>query len=134
LTGIAGGIVYKYARDIARSSKICWSIWDSLGSTELAREWRTDRVLRRLEALMVVVSTDHSLLITGQGDVIQPSNGIIGIGSGGPYALAAARALVKNSTLTATQIVRQSLEIAAEIDICTNSNTNVDELAAKSHS
>ena len=97
-------------------------------ATELARDWRTDRVLRRLEALMVVVSSEHTLLITGQGDVIQPSDGIIGIGSGGPYALAAARALVKHSTLTPSQIVRQSLEIAAEIDIYTNKEILVEEL------
>jgi ATP-dependent HslUV protease subunit HslV len=100
-------------------------------ATELARDWRTDRILRRLEALMVVVSAEHSLLITGQGDVIQPSDGIIGIGSGGPYALAAARALTRNSTLTASAIVKQSLEIAAEIDIYTNQSIVVEELIAK---
>jgi ATP-dependent HslUV protease subunit HslV len=97
-------------------------------ATELARDWRTDRVLRRLEALMVVISADHSLLITGQGDVIQPTDGIIGIGSGGPYALAAARGLVKHSKLTAPQIVQQALEIAAEIDIYTNKEILVEVL------
>jgi len=100
-------------------------------ATELARDWRTDRILRRLEALIVVVSPEHSLLITGQGDVIQPSDGIIGIGSGGPYALAAARALTRNSTLTAAEIVKQALEIASEIDIYTNNSIVVEELAAK---
>lgn len=98
-------------------------------ATELARDWRTDRILRRLEALMIVVSAEHSLLITGQGDVIQPSDGILGIGSGGPYAISAARALVKHSKLTAAQIVRASLEIAGEIDIYTNQNIVIEELA-----
>jgi len=97
-------------------------------ATELAREWRTDRILRRLEALMIVASAEHSLLITGQGDVIQPADGILGIGSGGPYALAAARALVGNTSLSAAEIVRKSLEIAADIDIYTNREIVVEEL------
>ena len=97
-------------------------------ATELAREWRTDRMLRRLEALMIVVSGEHNLLITGQGDVVQPTDGIIGIGSGGPYALAAARALVRNTEMSAAEIVRKSLEIASEIDVYTNSSIEVEEL------
>lgn len=96
-------------------------------ATELARDWRTDRVLRRLEALMIVASEEHSLLITGQGDVIQPSDGIIGIGSGGPFATAAARALLRNTDLPPKDIVRRSLEIAAEIDIYTNNEIVVEE-------
>lgn len=96
-------------------------------ATELARDWRTDRILRRLEALMVVVSTEHSLLITGQGDVIQPSDGVIGIGSGGSYATAAARALLRSTDLPPAEIVRRSLEIAAEIDIYTNTEIVVEE-------
>ncbi len=96
-------------------------------ATELARDWRTDRILRRLEALMVVVSTEHSLLVTGQGDVIQPSDGIIGIGSGGSYATAAARALMRNTELNSAEIVKKSLEIAAEIDIYTNTEIVVEE-------
>src|SRR5262245_43644774 len=83
-------------------------------ATELARDWRTDRVLRRLEALMIVASDEHTLLITGQGDVIQPTDGVVGIGSGGAYATAAARALVRETELSAAEIVRKSLEIAAE--------------------
>ena len=98
-------------------------------ATELARDWRTDRVLRRLEAMMVVVSEEHSLLITGQGDVVQPTDGIIGIGSGGEYALAAARALVKHTGLQAAEIVRESLSIAAEIDVYTNDNIIVEEFS-----
>jgi ATP-dependent HslUV protease subunit HslV len=96
-------------------------------ATELARDWRTDRILRKLEALMVVVSADHSLLVTGQGDVIQPSDGIIGIGSGGSYATAAARALMRNTKLKSAEIVRRSLEVAAEIDIYTNTEIVVEE-------
>lgn len=97
-------------------------------ATELARDWRTDRMLRRLEALMVVVNEDLSLLITGQGDVVQPADGIIGIGSGGQYATAAARALVRHSKLSAVEIVKESLKTASEIDIYTNDNIVVEEL------
>src|SRR4029434_8803403 len=85
-------------------------------ATELAEEWRTARALPRLEALMVVADARHSLLISGTGDVIQPTDGIIGIGSGGALAVAAARALVAHSTLPATEIVRAALKIAGEID------------------
>ena len=97
-------------------------------ATELARDWRTDRVLRRLEALMIVVNDELTLLITGQGDVVQPTDGIIGIGSGGQYAMAAARALARHSKLPATDIVRESLQIAAEIDVYTHDNIIVEEL------
>ncbi len=100
-------------------------------ATELARDWRTDRVLRRLEALMIVASDEHTLLITGQGDVIQPTDGVVGIGSGGAYATAAARALVRSTALSAAEIVRQSLEIAAEIDIYTNREIIVEELPCR---
>ncbi len=97
-------------------------------ATELARDWRTDRVLRRLEALMVVVNEEYSLLVTGQGDVVQPADAIIGIGSGGQYATAAARALIKHSNLSAAEIVKESLLIASQIDIYTNDNIIVEEL------
>lgn len=97
-------------------------------ATELAKEWRTDRALRRLEALLTVVHKNHTLLITGNGDVIQPTDGIMGIGSGGNYAVAAARALVAHSSLSAGEIVRASLEIAAGIDIYTNNNIVVEEM------
>lgn len=101
-------------------------------ATELAKEWRTDRVLRRLEALMAVVDARHTLLISGTGDVIQPTDGILGIGSGGNYAVAAARALVAHSNLSAADVVRRSLEIAAGIDIYTNTNIVIEELACES--
>lgn len=97
-------------------------------ATELARDWRTDRALRRLEAMMIVVDAEHSLLITGQGDVVSPTDGLLGIGSGGHFALAAARALIKHSTLSAAEIVRESLKIASEIDVYTNDNIVVEEL------
>jgi len=96
-------------------------------ATELARDWRTDRVLRKLEAMMIAVDAEHSLLVTGQGDVVQPADGILGIGSGGNYAIAAARSLVRHSSLSAAEIVRESLKIASEIDIYTNDNLIVEE-------
>jgi len=97
-------------------------------ATELAKEWRTDRVLRRLEAMMIVVAESTTLLLSGTGDVIAPSDGILGIGSGGNYAMAAARALTAHSTLSAAEIVQESLKIAADIDIYSNSNIVVEEL------
>ncbi len=97
-------------------------------ATELAKEWRTDRALRRLEALMIVADAKNSLLVSGTGDVIQPTDGIIGIGSGGNYAVAAARALRTHSQLSASDIVREALSIAADIDIYTNKNIVVEEL------
>ena len=100
-------------------------------ATELAKEWRTDRVLRRLEALLAVVDARHTLLVTGTGDVIQPTDGVLGIGSGGNFAVAAARALMAHSTLEAAAIVRRSLEIAAGIDVFTNANIVVEELTCE---
>ncbi|MHB8898134.1 MAG: ATP-dependent protease subunit HslV [Thermoguttaceae bacterium] len=100
-------------------------------ATELAKEWRTDRALRRLEAMLIALDARHILLLSGSGDVIQPGDGIVGIGSGGNYALAAARALADHSQLTAGEIVRTSLEIAAGIDVYTNRNITVEELACE---
>ncbi len=97
-------------------------------SVELAKEWRTDRYLRRLEAQLAVADLDHSYLISGNGDVIETDDGILAIGSGGSYALAAARALLQNSNLTADEIVRRSLEIAADICIYTNRQITLIEL------
>lgn len=98
-------------------------------AVELARDWRTDKMLRRLEALLVAVDREHSLLISGTGDVIEPDNGILAIGSGGPYAQAAAQALVAHSDLTAGEICRTSLEIAGGICIYTNENIVLETLA-----
>src|SRR5437667_7560452 len=97
-------------------------------ATELAKEWRTDRMLRRLEAMMVAVDKQHILLVSGTGDVIQPTDGVCAIGSGGSYALAAARALMAHSTLNAAEIVKHALEIAGEICIYTNRNIDVQQL------
>ncbi|MDR0522579.1 MAG: ATP-dependent protease subunit HslV [Planctomycetaceae bacterium] len=97
-------------------------------ATELAKEWRTDRALRRLEAMMIVVASSTTLLLSGTGDVIVPADGVLAIGSGGNYAMAAAKALLRRSTLTAAEIVRESLNIAADIDIYTNANVIVEEL------
>ncbi len=97
-------------------------------ATELAKDWRMDRMLRRLEAMLVAVDRDSLLLISGTGDVIQPTEGVAAIGSGGAYALAAARALVAHSTLTAAEIARTALEIAGDLCIYTNRNIIVEEL------
>jgi ATP-dependent HslUV protease subunit HslV len=95
---------------------------------ELAKDWRTDRALRRLEAMIVVADREHLLVVSGTGDVIQPDHGVAAIGSGGAYALAAARALVAHSGLGAAEIVRTALEIAADLCIYTNRNIAVEEL------
>lgn len=97
-------------------------------AVELAKEWRTDKILRRLEALLIVADKNHLLTISGNGDVIEPDDGISAIGSGGPYALAAARALIRNTKFGAREIVTQSLTIAAEICVFTNENINVEEV------
>ena len=97
-------------------------------ATELAKDWRTDRLLRRLEAMMLALDRDHLLLVSGTGDVIQPTDGIAAIGSGGSYALAAARALVAHTDLPAGQIVRSALEIAGDLCIYTNRNIEVEEV------
>lgn len=95
-------------------------------ATELAKQWRMDKMLRQLEALLTVTDGKHTLLISGTGDVIQPTDGIVGIGSGGNYAIAAARALKAHSELSATEIVREALTIAGGIDIYTNTNIVVE--------
>lgn len=97
-------------------------------AVELAKLWRTERMLRRLEALLVVADRESSLIISGNGDVIEPEDDIMSIGSGGPYALSAARALFRHTNLGARDIVEQSLSIAADICIYTNSNIVIEEL------
>ena len=96
-------------------------------AVELAKDWRSDRVLRRLEALLIVANTQHGFVISGNGELIEPDDGILAIGSGGSYALAAARALVTNTELSAAEIVRKSLTIAGEICVYTNTNITVLE-------
>ena len=100
-------------------------------AVELAKDWRTDRALRRLEALLAVADKDASLIITGNGDVIQPEDDLIAIGSGGPYAHAAARALLDNTELDAKTIVEQGLQIAGSICVFTNNHLTIEELSQK---
>ncbi len=95
---------------------------------ELAKDWRTDKILRKLESLLIAVDKDYSLLISGNGEIIEPDDGIIGIGSGGQFATAAARALVAHSELSTRQIVEEALKITAEICVYTNANIRVEEI------
>ncbi|MEK7803394.1 MAG: ATP-dependent protease subunit HslV [Deltaproteobacteria bacterium] len=97
-------------------------------AVELAKDWRTDKVLRRLEALLIVVDKDHSFILSGSGDVIEPEGGAASIGSGGPFAVSAARALLQHSNLDAKTIAIEAMKIAAEICIYTNENITVEEL------
>jgi ATP-dependent HslUV protease subunit HslV len=97
-------------------------------SVELAKEWRTDRALRRLEAILIVADSERTFLLTGTGDVIEPDGGVVAVGSGGPYALAAARALIENTQEGAREIVEKALKIAADICIYTNTQLSIEEL------
>jgi ATP-dependent HslUV protease subunit HslV len=97
-------------------------------AVELTKDWRTDRVLRHLEALMIAVNKDNSLIISGNGDVIEADDDVMAIGSGGPFALTAARALMRHSNLSATEIAREAMRIAAEVCIYTNDNITIEEL------
>lgn len=110
------GMLEKYQGNLSRSA------------VELAKDWRADRALRRLEALLIVADKEKSLLISGTGDVIEPDHDLIAIGSGGPYAQAAAKALVENTELNVTQIVQKALTIAADICIYTNNNVTIEHL------
>jgi ATP-dependent HslUV protease subunit HslV len=100
----------------------------SRAAIELAKDWRLDKAFRRLEALLIVADKDNAFLISGTGDVIEPDDGILAIGSGGPYALAAARALVRQTGLSAREIALESLKIASEICVYTNSEITIEEL------
>jgi ATP-dependent HslUV protease, peptidase subunit HslV len=97
-------------------------------AVELAKDWRTDRILRRLEAMLAVADREHSLIITGTGDVLEPEHGIVAIGSGGPFAQAAAKALLENSSLSARDIVEKALAIAADLCIYTNHQRSIEVL------
>jgi ATP-dependent HslUV protease subunit HslV len=97
-------------------------------AVELTKDWRTDRVLRRLEAMLIVADQEHSLILSGNGDVLEPENGVAAIGSGGAYAQSAALALLGNTSLTSTEIVKKSLEIAGDLCIYTNQNHIVETL------
>jgi ATP-dependent HslUV protease subunit HslV len=97
-------------------------------AVELAKDWRTDKILRRLEALLIVADLEHTFIISGTGDVIEPENGISAIGSGGPFAQAAARALIENTNLPVREIVEKAMKIASDICIYTNENIVIEEL------
>ena len=97
-------------------------------AVELAKDWRTDRILRRLEAMLAVADREHSLIITGMGDVLEPEQGVIAIGSGGPYAQSAAKALLENTQLGPRDIVEKSLAIAADLCIYTNHQRTIEVL------
>ncbi len=97
-------------------------------AVELAKEWRTDKILRHLEALLIVADSDSTLIISGKGDVIDPEDGVAAIGSGGPYAEAAARALLQNTDLDAREIVQKAMEIASRICIYTNREIQIEEI------
>lgn len=129
LAGFAGGTADAFTlfeRFEAKLEKHQGNLMRS--AVELAKDWRSDRMLRRLEAMLAVADNDHSLVITGNGDVLEPEHGIVAIGSGGAYAQAAARALLENSTLTAREIVVKALAIAADICIYTNQNHIIETL------
>lgn len=127
LTGFAGSAADAFAL-LERFEKKLAEFPDNTrrAAIELAKEWRTDRVLRRLEAMLAVADKTVSLMISGAGDVIEPSDGVIAIGSGGPYALSAAKALLEHSSLDAKQIVETALKIAGEVCIYTNTNVRVE--------
>src|SRR5262245_56611096 len=130
LAGFAGGTADAFTLFERFESKLDKHQGNLLRSAvELAKDWRTDRVLRRLEAMLAVADKESSLVITGMGDVIEPEHGLIAISSGGPYAQAAARALLENSQLDADAIVRKSLAIAADLCIYTNHQVVVETLA-----
>ncbi|MDR0565304.1 MAG: ATP-dependent protease subunit HslV [Azoarcus sp.] len=129
LAGFAGGTADAFTlfeRFEAKLEKHQGNLMRS--AVELAKDWRTDRMLRRLEAMLAVADREHSLVITGNGDVLEPEQGIVAIGSGGPYAQAAARALFENTELTPKEIVSKSLAIAADLCIYTNQNHVIEEL------
>ncbi len=129
LAGFAGGTADAFTLFERFEAKLDKHQGNLLRSAvELAKDWRTDRVLRRLEAMLAVADREASLIITGMGDVIEPELGLVAIGSGGPYAQAAARALLENTKLDAESIVRKSLSIAADLCIYTNQNQVVEVL------
>lgn len=129
LSGIAGSVADAYTLSDKFESKLDESHGNILRAIrEFAKEWRTDRILRRLEALMIVANEEHVFVLSGGGEVIEPDDGVAAIGSGGGYALAAARALVWHTDLPAERIVEEALRIAASICVFTNDNITVESL------
>jgi ATP-dependent HslUV protease subunit HslV len=130
LAGFAGGTADAFTlfeRFEAKLDKHQGNLMRS--AVELAKDWRTDRILRRLEAMLAVADKEHSLIITGLGDVLEPEHGIVAIGSGGAYAQAAARALLENTTLKPKEIVDKALAVAADLCIYTNHQRSIEEIA-----
>ncbi|MHB0913305.1 MAG: ATP-dependent protease subunit HslV [Armatimonadota bacterium] len=129
LAGIAGSVADAYTLSDKFESKLDESHGNILRAVrEFTKEWRTDRILRRLEALMIVADKEHLLLLSGNGEVIEPDDDVIAIGSGGGFALAAARALLRHSSLSAAQIAEEALKTAASICVYTNENISVEVL------
>ena len=129
LAGFAGGTADAFTlfeRFEAKLEKHQGNLMRS--AVELAKDWRTDRILRRLEAMLAVADKEHSLIITGMGDVLEPELGIVAIGSGGPYAQSAARALLENTSLAPRDIVEKSLAVAADLCIYTNHQRSIETL------
>ena len=132
LAGFAGGTADAFTLFERFEAKLDKHQGNLLRSAvELAKDWRSDRALRRLEAMLAVADGEHSLIITGNGDVLEPEHGIIAIGSGGAYAQSAARALLENTALEPEAIVRKSLEIAADLCIYTNGSLTIERLGEK---
>jgi ATP-dependent HslUV protease subunit HslV len=129
LAGFAGGTADAFTLFERFESKLDKHQGNLMRSAvELAKDWRTDRILRRLEAMLAVADREHSLIITGMGDVLEPEHGIVAIGSGGPYAQSAARALLDNTALSPREIVDKSLAIAADLCIYTNHQRSIEVL------
>ena len=129
LAGFAGGTADAFTLFERFEAKLDKHQGNLLRSAvELAKDWRTDRMLRRLEAMLAVADRDHSLIVTGNGDVLEPEQGIVAIGSGGPYAQSAARALLENTELAPAEIVRKALTIAGDICIYTNQSHVIETL------
>ncbi|MEW5862816.1 MAG: ATP-dependent protease subunit HslV [Pseudomonadota bacterium] len=129
LAGFAGGTADAFTLFERFEAKLDKHQGNLLRSAvELAKDWRTDRMLRRLEAMLAVADREKSLVITGQGDVLEPEHGIVAIGSGGPYAQAAARALLENTALSAREIVEKALAVAADLCIYTNHQRTIETL------
>lgn len=129
LAGIAGSVADAYTLSDKFEAKLDESHGNILRAVrEFAKEWRTDRMLRRLEALMIVADKEHILVLSGSGEVIEPDDDVAAIGSGGGYALAAARALMRNTNLPADKIVEEALKTAASICVFTNENITVESL------
>ena len=129
LAGFAGSVADAftlYERFEAKLTEHNWQL--QRAAVELAKDWRTDKVLRRLEALMAIADKENMYILSGNGEVIEPDDGIIGIGSGGAYALAAARALARHSDKEAKEVVTEALKIASEICIYTNDNLVIEEM------